>query len=75
MLAPFATLVFLLVIWLAIAIVSGIFAGSGARIAAAVRGEAPPSNGTSLVIRSRPALARLQRHQPMRAQPQMRAAA
>jgi hypothetical protein len=75
MLAPFATLVFLTAIWLAAVVVSRIFAGSGARIAAALHGEAPASTGTSLVIRSRPARARIARRQPMRAQPQLRAAA
>jgi hypothetical protein len=75
MLAPFATLVFLSTIWLAAVVVGGIFAGSGSRIAAALRGETPKSTGMSLVIRSRPARARVGRHQPMRAQPQLRAAA
>ena len=36
MLAPFATLVFLSAIWLAAVVISRIFAGSGARIAAAL---------------------------------------
>ena len=75
MLAPFATLVFLTAFWLAAVVVSRIFAGSGARIPAALHGEAPASTGTSLVIRSRPARARIARRQPMRAQPQLRAAA
>ena len=75
MLAPFATLVFLSAIWLAAVVVGRIFAGSGARIAAALRGGAPASTGTSLVIRSRPARARIARRQPMHAQPQLRAAA
>ena len=75
MLAPFVTLVFLSAIWLAAVVVSRIFAGSGSRIAAALRGEAPASTGTSLVIRSRPAHARVAKRQPLRAQPQLRAAA
>jgi hypothetical protein len=75
MLAPFATLVFLSAIWLAAVVVSQIFAGSGPRIAAALRGEAPASSGTSLIIRSRPARARIARSQPMHARPTLRAAA
>jgi hypothetical protein len=75
MLAPFATLVFLSTIWLATVVASRIFAGSGSRIAAALRGEAPARTGISLVIRSRPARPRAARRQPMRAQPQFRAAA
>ena len=75
MLAPFATLVFLSAIWLAAIVVGRIFAGSRSRVAAALRGEAPASAGTSLVIRSRPARARVARRQPMRAKPQLRAAA
>ena len=75
MLAPFATLVFLSTLWLAVVVVSGIFAGSGSRIAAALRGEARKSTGMSLLIRLRPARARIARGQPMRAQPQLRAAA
>ena len=75
MLAPFATLVFLSAIWLAAVVLSHVFAGAGSRIAAALRGEAPASTGTSLVIRSRPARARIARRQPMNARPQLRAAA
>ena len=75
MLAPFATLVFLSTIWLVAVVVSRNFSGSGSRIAAALRGEAAASTGMSLVIRSRRARPRVARRQPMRAQPQLRAAA
>jgi hypothetical protein len=74
MLAPFATLVFLSAIWLAAVVASRIFVGSAPRIAAALRGEAA-SSGTSLIIRSRPARARIARSQPMHARPTLRAAA
>jgi hypothetical protein len=50
-------------------------AGSGSRIAAALRGEAPAVGGISLVIRSRASRALPAQRCPMRAQPQLRAAA
>ena len=75
MLAPFATLAFLLVLWAAGVVFAEIYVRTGSRIAAALRGEAPVVKGTSLIIRSRPARARVARRLPMRAQPQLRAAA
>ena len=74
MLAPFATLAFLLVLWGVAVVVTHILAHSNARIAMALRGE-EPKTGMSLVIRSRPNRARVSQRQPMRARPQMRAAA
>ena len=74
MLAPFATLAFLLVLWGVAVVAAHIFGHSKSRIAMALRGEEPRS-GMSLVIRSRPSRARLSQRQPMRARPQMRAAA
>ena len=75
MLAPFATLIFLLVLWLAAVIVAQVYNRSKSRIAMALRGEESAKLGTSLVIRSRPSRARASLRQPMRAQPQLRAAA
>ena len=75
MLAPFATLVFLSAIWVAAVVITDVFARKGSRIAAALRCEAPARKATSLVIRSRSARARVARRQPLRAQPQLRAAA
>ena len=75
MLAPLATLAFLSALWLTAAVFTEMFARTGSRIAAALRGEAPVVRGTSLVIRSRSARARIAKRQPMRAQPQLRAAA
>ena len=74
MLAPFATLAFLLVLWGAAVVVAHILAQSKSRIVMALRGE-EPKNGMSLVIRSRPTRARVSQRQPMRARPQLRAAA
>jgi hypothetical protein len=74
MLAPFATLAFLLVLWGVAVLAARIFEQSKSRIVMALRGEEPKS-GMSLEIRSRPSRARLSQRQPMRAQPQMRAAA
>jgi len=75
MLAPFATLAFLLALWLAAVVVAQILSHSKSRIAVALRGEEPMKVGISLVIRSRPSRARASLRQPMRAQPQLRAAA
>ena len=74
MLAPFATLAFLLVLWLVAAVGMEIFSRSSRRIAAALRREAPTIASQILVkARSnRPAYARTR---PLRAQPQLRAAA
>jgi hypothetical protein len=75
MLAPFATLAFLFVLWLTCVMAAQILGHSKSRIAMALRGEEPVKVGTSLVIRSRPNRALASRRQPMRAQPQLRAAA
>jgi hypothetical protein len=75
MIAPIVTLVFLSVLWAAAVVFAELFARSGARIIAALRGEAPVVAGTSLVIRFRPSRARMMRRQPMRARPHLRAAA
>ena len=75
MIAPIVTLVFLSVLWAAAVIFAEIFARSGSRIVAALRGETPPVAGTSLVIRFRPSRARMLRRQPLRARPMLRAAA
>jgi hypothetical protein len=74
MLAPFATLAFLLVLWGVAVLVTHIFAHSKLRIAMALRGE-EPRTGMSLVIRSRTNRGRVSQRQPMRARPQLRAAA
>jgi hypothetical protein len=75
MLAPFATLVFLIVLWLAAVVGARILSHSKSRMAMALRGEESVKVGMSLVIRSRPNRARAALRQPMRAQPQLRAAA
>jgi hypothetical protein len=75
MLAPFATLVFLIVLWLTAVVGAQILSHSKSRMAMALRGEESVKVGMSLVIRSRPSPARAALRQPMRAQPQLRAAA
>lgn len=75
MIAPIVTLVFLSVLWGAAVVFAEIFARSGSRIVAALRGQAPVVDGTSLVIRFRPSRARTMRRQPMRARPLLRAVA
>lgn len=75
MLAPLATLVFLSALLLTAAVITEIFARMNARIASALRGQTPAVIGTSLVIRLRPTRAQLAPRQPMRAHPQLHAAA
>jgi hypothetical protein len=75
MLAPIVTLVFLSVLWAAAIVFAEIFARSGPRIVAALRGAAPAVRGTSLLIRLRPSRAPKKPHQPLRARPLLRAVA
>ena len=75
MIAPIVTLVFLAALWAAAAVFAEMFSRSGSRIVAALRGQAPVATATSLVIRYRSARARALRREPMRARPQLRAAA
>jgi hypothetical protein len=72
MLAPIATLVFLVSVWFAVAIVADLYSRKG-RIVAALRGEVRPEPVPAVIVRSRPSVAA--RRKPMRAQPQWRAAA
>ena len=57
MLAPFATLAFLIVFWLTAVVVAQILNHSKSRIAMALRGVAPAKVGLSLGLRSRAELA------------------
>ena len=72
MLAPIATLVFLVSAWFAGAILADVFSRKG-RILAVLRGEVRPEPVPAVIVRSRPSVAA--RRKPMRAQPQWRAAA
>jgi hypothetical protein len=72
MLAPIATLVFLVSAWFAVAIFADLFSRKG-RIMAALRGEVRPEPVPAVMIRSRTSAAA--RTKPMRVQPQWRAAA
>ena len=72
MLAPLATLVFLVSAWFAVAIFADLFSRKG-RIVAALRGEVRPEPVPAVVVRSRTNASA--RRKPMRAQPQWRAAA
>ena len=75
MLEPLVTLAFLSALWLSAALFGEMLARSNSRIAAALRGETPATAKFSMIIRSRPARSRTDHRQPMRAQPQLRAAA
>jgi hypothetical protein len=72
MLAPIATLFFLVSAWFVVAILADIFSSKG-RILAVLRGEARPEPVPAVIVRSRPSVTA--RRKPMRAQPQWRAAA
>lgn len=74
MLAPFATLAFLATLWLIAAIGTEMFSRSGRRIVAALRGETPAA-APRVIIRCRTSRAAYSRTRPLRAQPQLRAAA
>ena len=72
MLAPIATLVFLVSAWFAVAIFADLFSRRG-RIMSALRGEVRPEPVPAVMIRSRPSASA--RTKPVRVQPQWRAAA
>ena len=75
MLAPFATLAFLIILWTAAVVAAPIVVKSKLRILSVLRGEEPIRPEMSLAIRSGPSRERFSPRQPMRAQPQLRAAA
>lgn len=74
MLAPLATLVFLSALWVAIRLVADLLADSGSRIAGALRGEERAAE-LAVVRTRRPIRGRYSRRQPLRARPELRAAA
>jgi hypothetical protein len=74
MLAPFATLLFLTVLWLALSLVGDMIFGPGSRVLAALRGDTPAVS-RSIAVRVRLIRAPTTSRRPMRAQPQLRAAA
>jgi hypothetical protein len=74
MLAPFATLAFLVTLWLVAAVGTEILLSSGWRVAAALRGEVPV-NAPQMIVRVRSARSVSARTRAMRALPQLRAAA
>ena len=75
MLAPFATLAFLIILWTAAVVAAQIVVNSKLRILSVLRGEEPIRPEMSLVIRSGPSRERSPHRHPMRARPQLRAAA
>jgi hypothetical protein len=73
MLAAFATLAFLVTMWLLVVVGSAILEESGAKIAAALKGESLASRQLSLApVRPR---SRAKMRQPLRARPRWRDAA
>ena len=73
MIAPFATLAFLTVLWISAFVFAEIFGRSGSLILAALRGETPACPA-AVTVRMRPTRVAKSRR-PLRAQPQLRAAA
>ena len=74
MLAPFATLAFLVTLWLVAAVGTEILLSSGRRVAAALRGEVPV-DAPQMIVRARSARPAWPPMRAMRALPQLRAAA
>ena len=74
MIAPFATLAFLTVLWISGFLFAENFGRSGSRILTALRGEASAAPSTTVTLRMRSTRAATSRR-PLRAQPQLRAAA
>lgn len=75
MIAPFATLAFLAVLWISAFAFVETLSRSGSRIFFALRGEMPASaQAVTVTVRMRPTRAVTPRR-PLRGQPQLRAAA
>ena len=74
MIAPFATLLFLTVLWILATVMGGMLFGPGSRVVAALRGEARPVRQPAVTVTMRPRRTAIQR-QVLRARPQLRAAA
>jgi len=74
MIAPFATLAFLAVLWISAFAFVETLGRSGSRIFSALGGERPASQAVSVTERMRPTRAVTPRR-PLRGQPQLRAAA
>ena len=72
--APIATLIFLTILWVAVRVVADLLADSGSRIAAALRGEQRARMAVSVVAIRRPIRGRYG-PRPLRARPELRAAA
>jgi hypothetical protein len=73
MIAALGTLVFLATLWLLVVVGAAVLEESGAKIAAALKGKAPPQSVISSVpmrVRARPGF-----NAPVRVQPRWRAAA
>ena len=74
MIAPFATLLFLSVLWVLVSLMGDMLFRPGSRVAPALRGQVRPSPQPSVTVTLRPRRAQVQR-QVLRARPQLRAAA
>ena len=74
MIAPLATLAFLLTLWLSAFVFAEMFGRTGTRILRALRGEASVSS-PNVVAKVRAKRVAISYRQPLRARPQLRAAA
>ena len=74
MIAPFATLLFLAVLWTLVSLMNEMLSGRGSRVLAALRGEARPELHPAVTVTMRARRSATQRP-VLRARPQLRAAA
>jgi len=73
MIAPFATLAFLLVLWLSAFVFAELFGRTGSRILSVLRGETPSVPTVVVTVKSKRAA--IVYRKPLSARPQLRAAA
>ena len=74
MIAPFATLAFLAILWIAASILAETFGRAGTRVVAALRGATPAAAVVTSRVTTR-ARRSARSSRPLRARPQLRAAA
>jgi hypothetical protein len=74
MLAPFATLVFLAILWFLVSLIGDMVFELQSRVLAALRGETP-NPAPSIIVSPRPTRVALRSRRPLRAQARLRAAA
>ena len=74
MIAPFATLAFLLILWLSAVVFAEMFGRYGSRVLDAFRGTTP-NDAPIMTVSARPKRMTITYRRPLRASPQLRVAA